>query len=62
MTWQNLLAAVALLLILEGLLPFLNPQGLRRALLLVSQFSDGALRFAGLTAMVLGVLLLYVIR
>ncbi len=59
---QDLLAAIALLLIIEGVMPFLNPAGMRRALLLVSQFNDRTLRFAGLTAMILGCLLLYVVR
>ena len=59
---QDFLAAIALLLIIEGVMPFLNPAGMRRAMLMVSQLNDRALRFAGLTAMVLGCLLLYVIR
>jgi hypothetical protein len=54
--------AVALLLIVEGILPFLNPAGLRRALLALSQLSDPQLRFAGLTSMLLGVVLLYILR
>lgn len=62
MTWQNLFAAIALLLIIEGVIPFLNPSGMRKVLLNVSQLSDGVLRFAGLTSMILGCLLLYVIR
>jgi uncharacterized protein YjeT (DUF2065 family) len=62
MTFQDLLSAVALLLIIEGVLPFLNPPGLRKALLTVSQASDGVLRFGGLTSMVLGCLLLYAVR
>jgi hypothetical protein len=51
-----------LLLIVEGILPFLNPAGLRRALLALAQLSDPQLRFAGLTSMLLGVLLLYILR
>ena len=62
MTLHELLVAVALLLIIEGVIPFLNPPGLRRVLLTVSQLSDGVLRFAGLTSMLLGCLLLYAVR
>ena len=62
MTFIDLLTAVALLLIIEGAMPFLNPPGLRRALLMVSQLSDGVLRFGGLTCMVVGCLLLYAVR
>ena len=60
--WHELLVAIALLLVIEGIIPFLNPQGLRRTLLLISQMTDNTLRFAGLTFMVLGCLLLYVVN
>jgi uncharacterized protein YjeT (DUF2065 family) len=62
MLLQNLLTAIALLLIIEGIVPFLNPDGLRKAMQMISQLNDGTLRFAGLTAMVLGCLLLYFVR
>ncbi len=62
MLLQNLLAAIGLLLIIEGIMPFLNPDGMRRAMQMISKLSDGTLRFAGLTAMVLGCLLLFFIR
>ncbi len=60
--WQDLLAALALVLVIEGLLPFINPAGFRRSLLMVSQLDDSGLRFAGLTAMIAGCLLLYAVR
>jgi uncharacterized protein YjeT (DUF2065 family) len=60
--WHDLLAAVALVLVIEGIMPFLNPAGVRRALLLISQMSDSTLRFVGLTSMLLGVFLLYLIK
>lgn len=60
--WQDLLVALALLLVIEGVLPFLNPDGFRRTLMMVSRLDDSSLRFAGLTAMLLGCLLLYVVR
>ncbi len=60
--WQDLLVAVALVLVIEGIMPFLNPEGMRRTLLLISQMSDSTLRFAGLTSMVIGCLLLYAIK
>jgi uncharacterized protein len=59
---RELLVAVALLLILEGIMPFLNPEGLRRTLAMISQLSDNTLRFIGLSAMLLGSLLLYVVN
>ena len=56
--WHDLLAALALMLVLEGIMPFLNPSTLRRTLLQISRMSDGTLRFVGLTCMLVGVLLL----
>ena len=60
--WQDLLVAISLVLVIEGVMPFLNPEGMRRTLLMISQLSDNTLRFAGLTSMVLGCLLLYAIH
>lgn len=60
--WHHLLVAVALLLIIEGVMPFLNPEGMRKALLMIARMNDSTLRFTGLTSMVLGVLLLYVVN
>lgn len=58
----DLLSAVALLLILEGIMPFLYPSGLRQWFLTLSEMEDGKLRFLGLTSMVVGVVLLSLIR
>ena len=60
--WHDLLVAVALVLILEGLLPFLSPDATRRAVMKMVAFNDSTLRFAGLTSMILGCLLLYALR
>ncbi len=56
--WENLWSAIALVLIIEGILPFLNPTGMRKALLMMAQMNDNVLRFSGLTSMLVGVLLL----
>ena len=60
--WHEILVAIALLLILEGIMPFLSPESLRRTLTMISQLSDNALRFAGLSAMMLSCLLLYAVN
>ncbi|MBI2779393.1 MAG: DUF2065 domain-containing protein [Gammaproteobacteria bacterium] len=60
--WQDFLAAVALVLVLEGIMPFLNPQGMRRTMLLITQMDDSSLRIAGLVSMVLGVIVLSLVR
>ena len=60
--WHDLVAAFALMLVLEGILPFLNPQGVRQALLQMAQMNNRVLRFTGLGSMLLGLLLLYLVR
>lgn len=60
--WQDLCLALALVLVLEGIMPFLNPRHFRRGLLLAAQLNDASLRGLGLAAMVLGVVMLYVLR
>ena len=58
--WDLLLAAVALVLVFEGLLPFLSPTVWRSVFERATRLSDGQLRFLGLTSMLIGVLLLLV--
>ena len=60
--WSDLLAALALMLVLEGLLPFLNPGGWRRVFSQLARSSDGELRIGGAVCMVLGLLLLSLVR
>ena len=60
--WNDLLAAVALLLVIEGILPFLNPQALRNTLEQMIKLDDRTLRIFGLGSMLLGVALLYWLR
>ena len=60
--WLDLLSAIGLLLVLEGIMPFLSPRGFREALLRTAQSNDASLRFLGLTLMLIGLGLLYWIR
>ena len=60
--WDELLAAFGLMLVLEGILPFLNPRALRQTLLRMTQLEDRVLRFASLASMALGLLVLYWFR
>ncbi len=62
MAWSELLAAVALVLVLEGVLPFLSPASYRRMLARVAELSERQLRIGGLVAMLAGLLLLLVAR
>ncbi len=61
-SWNDLLAALALLLVLEGLMPFLAPDALRRTLVQLIELDDKTLRTIGLVSMLAGLLLLAVVR
>ncbi len=54
----TLLMALALMLILEGVLPFLAPNLWRDTFRRITQMSDGQIRFVGLSSMIVGLLLL----
>ena len=60
--WSDLLTALALVFVIEGMLPFLNPQSMRRMLVTVAQMDDRTLRITGLVSMACGLLLLYWVR
>ena len=60
--WHELGVAIALLLVIEGIFPFISPNAMRRMLQTVSQMPDQPLRFVGLTSMLLGLMLLYLIN
>lgn len=60
--WHDLLVALAMILVLEGILPFLSPGGTRRTLLSMAQLSDPQLRSGGLLLMGLGLLALFFIK
>ena len=60
--WSDLLAGVAVLLVLEGLLPFLNPTATRRVFAQLSQMAERELRVAGLVSMIAGLVLLFFVR
>jgi uncharacterized protein YjeT (DUF2065 family) len=56
---QNLLIAIALMLVIEGILPFLLPAIWREAFRKLTEMSDGQIRFVGLSSMLGGLILLY---
>ncbi|HEX2830091.1 MAG TPA: DUF2065 domain-containing protein [Burkholderiales bacterium] len=59
---NTLLTALALMLVIEGVLPFLVPGMWRETFRKLTEMSDGQIRFIGLTSMLAGLLLLYVVR
>jgi uncharacterized protein YjeT (DUF2065 family) len=62
MQWHDLWGAFALYLVLEGVLPFLNPGAAKRALAVMSQLDDRVLRRIGLGSMITGCILLFIVR
>ena len=60
--WQVLPVALALVLIIEGILPFISPARWRVMIATVAQMEDRVIRNFGLGSMVLGLLLLYLVN
>ena len=56
------LGALALMLVFEGVLPFLSPTLWRRMFEKATRMSDGQVRFIGLSSMLVGLLLLFLWR
>ncbi|MBO9483402.1 MULTISPECIES: DUF2065 domain-containing protein [Gammaproteobacteria] len=59
---QQLLIAFSLMLVLEGVVPFLYPQRWRQLVRRLADIADRQLRMAGLISMLVGVALLYLIN
>lgn len=58
---DNIWAAFALVLVIEGLLPFLSPGGWRRMFEQVLKLHDGQIRFYGLGSILVGLFLLWLV-
>jgi uncharacterized protein YjeT (DUF2065 family) len=56
------LMALALMLILEGVLPFLAPNLWRETFRKITQMNDGQIRFVGLSSMLVGLLILWFLK
>lgn len=59
---DNLLLAFALMLVLEGVLPFVAPATWRDTFRRLIQFSDGQIRFIGLSSMIVGLILILLFK
>lgn len=60
--WQVLPVAVALVFIIEGVLPFISPHRWRNMLAMADQMNDRVIRNIGLGSMLFGLLLLYLVH
>ena len=59
---DNLLLAFALMLVLEGLVPCIAPSAWRETFRRLIEFSDGQVRFVGLTSMLVGIILIMIFK
>lgn len=57
----TLLTVLALMLIIEGIFPFVSPAAWRQTFLRLASMADGQIRFIGLSSMLAGVILLFVL-
>ncbi len=60
--WQDVFTAFALYLVIEGMIPFMGPNRFRQAVSEIAKLSDNHLRATGLTVMVAGIVLLFIVR
>jgi uncharacterized protein YjeT (DUF2065 family) len=60
--WDSIIPALALVLVIEGMLPFLSPKSWRDAMSQSAQLPDKVLRSMGFLSMLAGVVILYLVR
>lgn len=60
--WNDIWIALALVLVIEGLLPALNPRGYRRMLQLLGAKDERAIRITGLVLMMTGAVAIYFLK
>jgi len=60
--WEHIIPALALVLVIEGILPFISPKNWRDAMTQVSRLPDGVLRGLGFASMMAGVIILYFVK
>jgi len=59
---NDLWAALALVMVIEGVLPFLSPRSMRQYMMQMTQIDDRTLRIVGLVMMLMGLGLLYLVK
>ena len=62
MNWGDLLAAFALVMIIEGIIPFISPQGYKNTMQQLTAMPETTLRSIGLGLMLVGAVSLYFVR
>lgn len=62
MNWGDLLSALALVMIIEGIIPFISPKGYKSTMQQMITMPDSTLRNIGFGLMIVGVVSLYLVR
>ncbi|MBT8438942.1 MAG: DUF2065 domain-containing protein [Gammaproteobacteria bacterium] len=60
--WQQFLIGLALVFVIEGILYFLNPQGMKNMMKAMLEMDEGILRKSGFVSMMVGLALLYLVN
>ncbi|MGI9326259.1 MAG: DUF2065 domain-containing protein [Pseudomonadales bacterium] len=60
--WQDIGTALALVLVIEGIIPFLAPSRWRNLTAVIAQVDNQSIRIVGFVSMMAGLLLLYLVR
>lgn len=60
--WHELATAASLVLVIEGILPFLSPDRWRRLAVSIARVDDRTVRIVGLVSMLTGTAILYAVR
>ncbi len=62
MNWGDLLSALALVMVIEGIIPFISPKGYKSTMQQMITMPDSTLRTIGFGLMIVGVVSLYLVR
>jgi uncharacterized protein len=60
--WTDFFAALAIVCIIEGVMPFINPKGMKRLLAKLAGMEERELRLGGLFSMAVGLVILFLVR
>ena len=60
--WHDVFVTLCLLMVIEGVLPFLSPRSWRKMAYNVAQLDDSSMRIMGLASMLMGAGVLYLIN
>ena len=60
--WHDLGVAISLLLVLEGILPFVQPERWRKMVAVLSETDNNTLRIMGFITMLIGTAMLYLLK